>query len=329
MKKIVLLLTLAGSYLILLPTPAAGQVFEVYNLNPVIQIYGLPRARSQALTPSGETALDFKVDVATHFVNEDETDESVLFDGETHLVSLVARRGFWDGWEANLEIPFIRQTPGRLDSIVNEYHDITSLNDGGRDDFPDDRLSYRYQRDGQMLLDFNERSNGLGDVRLGVARKFDDLFEQAGAALHAQVKLPTGDADELSGSDAADLAVWGVVGTRDTDPSRWRFNLGGGAIYSGEGDVLSGLRQEFGGFGWGAAAFRITPNLSAIAQAYLNSSFYEDSDIDAIDALAVIGTFGLEWRPSATSHIQVSFSEDLVENSAPDIAFHLSGGWRY
>lgn len=144
-------------------------------------------------------------------------------------------------------------------------------------------------------------------------------------ALHAALKLPSGDADRLMGSGAADFALWVSGAAPRLFPES---RLGGyaqlGILAMAEADILEDEQRDvvwFSGFGlhWEASE-----GFFLKCQVDLNSAFY-DSDLVQLGVrsslLTVGGTVLLEDQRSA---IDIAFGENLATDATPDFMINFA-----
>ncbi len=297
--------------------------FALYNQSPIAQIYGFPLTRGFRVLPEAAQRLDFTLDLTSNFEAEATASESVIFDGETHRGTFIYRRGLGNNLDVSFELPILRHDGGFMDGFIDNFHDVFGFGSGGRDKTQEDQLQYRVIRNGATLLDLRNSESGVGDARLSLTRQLAGMPEGRGAAVGATLKLPTGDADRLTGSGAADIAAWATYGT-DTPTSAWGWVGTVGAIYTGEGDVMPGLRRRSGLFGSVTLAYAWNERLHFKAQAYASSPLYEDSELDALDGAPVLGVLGGSWQFAPQWGLDVGVVEDLNVGATPDVSFHFA-----
>ncbi|MEI8342700.1 MAG: DUF3187 family protein, partial [Verrucomicrobiota bacterium] len=257
--------------------------FRAVNQGPLVQIYGFPRDTGADIVASGKTTVSLFEDITSNYTAHDNGNEQILLDGEAYRTVFAVRRGLGRGWEVGLELPLIVQGGGFLDSLIIDWHKTFGLPQGGRDDAPKNRVSYRYTKDGVEKLRMENSGSGIGDLSLNVGFS---LYERDGSesrdrvALKAALKLPTGDASTLRGSGSTDLSLalcgsmnnfteWGSLGVFGS--------LGGMAATRGE--VLVDQQNRLAGFGsagigWGPAEW-----ISFKVQLNVNSAMYRGSSL--------------------------------------------------
>jgi len=148
------------------------------------------------------------LDHSSNYVEDSNSREQILLDGETTRMTLGGRYGLSKSVELGVEIPYIVHSGGFLDGFIINYHDSFGFPQGGRDQAPRNRLLYRYSLDGVEKLKIDSSGNGLGDIGLTAGLQiYHDAQEYPRAvALRASVKLPTGDSASLHGSGSTDFS---------------------------------------------------------------------------------------------------------------------------
>lgn len=287
-------------------------------------------ARSFALPSLGQTAPEtssgawrLSVDVTSEYVAKEEGGELLVFDGETQRYAL-RHAGGWGGdrGDWSLEVPLLHTGGGFMDGAIENWHDVFSLPDGGRDDAPRDRYRYRYERDGAVVLDAEKGGTNLGDIEVSAGWQLSP-----GTMLRGMVKLPTGDDDELAGGNLGG-ATWLDWAWPLPADSRVSGFVSGGVSFNDDADVLESLQENvipFGGVGLG---LRVLPSLQAITQLYAHAPLYDDTAINALERAGLQFTLGGRWCPGAgPTCMELSFQEDLIVASSPDFSVRLALAW--
>ena len=319
---------LFGVVFISIPTAFAEQQvtpFFSFNQSPIIQIHGLPAIDSAAVLPEQGARYRLTHDLASNYTFKDRANENLLFDGETNRSTFSYSRGIGNGWEWGAQIPYVSHGAGSLDGFIEDWHDTFSLPQGGRDTAPHNRLTYRYQRNGITELLLTDASSGIGDLRLTAGKQWPSVAQGTRLALRGALSLPTGDSDELLGSGSVDLAVWATA-----DRSQQWLSYpgsvfgGGGLLLMGDGDVLADQQRRIVAFGSFGGGLRVQPWMSLKLQADIHSPFYDDSELEQINATAVQLLMGGDLRLAKNIRLDVMVGEDLTVHASPDVVFHLS-----
>lgn len=299
-------------------TVSAGASLSTHNQSTL--------ARGFALPPLGETAPEapgawrLTVDLTSEFVDKEVGDEALLLDGETQRYGL-RYAGGWGGdrGDWSFELPLLHTGGGFLDGLIEDWHDVFSLPEGGRQDAPRDRYRYRYVRDGVTVLDVEQGGTNLGDVELGAGWQ---LWH--GLMLRGLVKLPTGDEDELTGGNLGG-AAWVDWAWPLPEDGRIAGFLSAGVSVNEDAQALESLQEgviPFGGVGMGV---QLLPSLQALTQLYAHAPLYDDTEITALERAGLQFTLGGRWCPGAgPTCVELSFQEDFIVASSPDFSLRLA-----
>ena len=294
---------------------------------PLTGGFGLPGIdEGGSVMAAGRVRTGLSVITASHAIVEASGDEALVFDGETIRTLFDVRYGVRPGLELGLELPYVIHQAGRLDSLIDTWHDIFRLPDGSRDDRPTDLLDFSYSDSSGDRLRFMDSTRGIGDVRVyaGVDLSSSERHQRA---LRISVKLPTGDAAKLLGSGGTDLSI-GLAG----DVASAGANAGSSVFYRlsvtylGKPDLLPDIYREIVGQASAGFSYSMHPRFSLNAQSTLRTAMY-DSDIEVFGEAALTLTFGGTIRFDDHWALALGVSEDIKVNSAPDVTFNI--GLRY
>ena len=245
--------------------------------------------------------------------------ESLLLDGEATQLSYNLRYGWVERWEVGLFVPFLVQGGGILDPVIQDWHRLWGLPNGGRQYSPNDRYLYRYMRDGQTLVDVSRSTASFGDTQLTSGYQVADHF-----AARAMLKLPTGSASNLSGNGTVGGAVWLDGGLPLKGAFRWlTFYASLGYSLNGRGDILP--RQQNKALPFGGAGFRIgfSERWEARLQMYFNAPAYRDSGLSPLSHIAVPLTATASYRLAPKTTVSFGFQEKAIFLASPDFGLHI------
>lgn len=300
--------------------------FYTQNQSPLISIYGLPAIGEAKVAAKSQGTLRLTLDQASNYVNESNAGESLLLDGESTRLTISGRYGIGRQVELGIDIPFLIIGGGFLDNFLENYHSTFGFPNGGRERAPQNRLLYRYQKNGIALLNMDQSGRGLGDVSLsGAWQIYQSADHQRNLALRGSLKLPTGDTDSLRGSGSADLALW-VVGN-------WgrRFPVGqltafgaAGAMGMTESKILENQQRPAVGFGMLGLGFSPAEWIEFKIQTNAHTSFYSDSDLKEVDSPSTQLTIGGALLFTPKTSLNIGVTEDIIVGTSPDVVFHLS-----
>ena len=301
---------------------------RVRNVNPIVQLYGMPRPVGAEVLRPGATEVTFNLEIANNFQSDDRLDTFVFLDGETYVASHRIRGAFNDRWEWGFEIPYIAHTGGALDNLVDEFHEVFGLSDGGRSLAPRGRLDYLVRADGVVYADFSDSVQSLGDVRGFVGYQ---VFKQPRQklALRSQIKVPTGKVEDLSGSEGTDVSLWAEY-QYDVFSSWLDFTvtLSGGISYLGEGELIPQEQVSWLGFGHLGVQIPLHPRIEFHAQLDAHTDVL-DTGNPLIAEAGVLGTLGGRIGITQKLWLDLAVIEDLDNKSASDVVFQILLGARF
>ena len=314
-----LLLGLVGSAQAALLDPFAGS-----NQNPLVAVYGLPPAGPAKVLAPGRGRVELRSLLASSASRSQRSTESVLLDGETTRVTLALAYGLQENLEVGVEVPYLFHQDGFLDALIMDWHDFFHLPQGDRPALPRDRLDYRYQRNGTSLLEVKDETSGFGDLRLlGALQLWQESSGEGeqSLALRASLKLPTGDAAKLTGSGSTDLALW-LTGSHQRPAHRWGLFGAAGVLFLSEGDLLPAQQRQIVPFATLGGGWQPWQRLALKLQFDAQGAFYSDSALHELSPSVQL-VMGGTLRLAPATELDLSFSEDLLVDSAPDIVFQL------
>ena len=296
--------------------------FPVRNLSPTALVHGLPVAESAKLLETGSKTLITQFDLANNSALNIKNNEATLLDGTTYIATLGLRYGLNETLQVGIDLPWVWHSEGFLDGFISDFHDFFNMNNGDRDKLEDDQLDYLYYKDGEERLRLQDETDGLGDLRLQLAWQFKET-EKSSFTLQSQLKVPTGDADKLTGSEAWDIAL--ALSTQrdllygDDQGAIWG---GIGFTWLGSGEFIKEDVEDFAVSGWLGTGWRPIDWLALKLQIDGHTALYDSELAELGDPTAILtmgGTLGLNERTS----LDISIGEDLTVYTSPDVTFHL------
>lgn len=312
----------------LLPLMAASNLqaapadapFNHTNRSPLVGIYGLPSAQTAQLTTAGQLTGVLQIDVANNFTEHQKNNEAIMIDGETHRATLQFRYGLNQHIELGIDLPYISHEGGRVDGFIDGWHEFWGLPDGDRSKFSRNQLNYRYENHGQVLTQLKRSADGLSDISLSLAYQLSSQ-PQRQWALRSSVKLPTGDADFLLGSESTDIALGLMVSDQVLLQA---YNIGlhasAGVMWMDDGKVLDELRKDWVAYGSTTLSWAASPTLNIKIQLDAHSAFYDShlAELGSNSAQLILGgTLVLSKKWS----LDLALGEDIAVDTAPDVVF--------
>ena len=181
--------------------------FQSSNQSPLIRVFGLPAIGSAIVVPAGRFEGTLTSDVTNNSSSRylRRQKQSVARRRDLPFQPL-SRYGIAPGFQIGIDIPYLANSGGFLDSFIEDFHGAFGLPSGNSQMTPRNRLLYQYTRNGVTKVLVNDGSNGIGDIRLSGAWQLYYRGTEAprAVALHASIKPPTGNSNRLFGSGSTD-----------------------------------------------------------------------------------------------------------------------------
>ena len=304
---------LAGLLLLAALESATAAGFATRELNPMLQPVFLP-SLIQAPAADG-WRIDHSLLITNTLQSKTRGDERLTIDLENYRYEfeLSRRRGHWLSY---FKVPLIATRGGELDNLIEDWHDFFGFPNGERGNFPQDQVNIEWRRDGELEYSQTDSSEGIGDITLAIG------YQRPGAAAwYAGIDLPTGSADDYTGNEAPDLALWV---TREIDISDKSSVFGMfGISFPGDDGRLEGLLVDEIWVAQVGIDYRFWNDYVATAQLDMHSRSIEDSEFRAFTESYQL-VLGLGFLRLLDSHrLDLFFTEDILVRSAPDITFGL------
>ncbi len=304
---------------------AAEDPLYTKNLTPVAGLIGLPSQRDADTLERGNLAVALHAGLANTYIFDTTPTEYLNQDGEVLRFALEMRYGLADNWDVQLEVPWMQHDGGVLDRVIDDWHELFNMSDGGRDQVPRDLLEYRYAT-AQGGFRLNDSSSGLGDISLSLNHVFY-RNKDAVAAVRLGYKFGSGDEDDFTGSGEDDVYVALHFSGKHLSslPLDWHGQVG--YLHAGDSDLLGERQEQDLWFAGLALDWRFSERWSLIGQLDSHAAPM-DSDITALGDVAGLVTVGTRWRFASRWALDLSLVEDILVETAPDIIFQASLRYR-
>lgn len=265
----------------------------------------------------GAWGLDADLNWGSSAIAQTSAGEALIVDAETHELRLTVGRGIAERWAVRVQLPWRYTGAGDLDSFIDNWHDFFSLPEGARRDFPRDQLRIAYERDATVAFDMQSSAAGLADISadVGYQLRSDD---ETSLAAWLSVKLPTGDAYDLTGSGAIDVTA-AIAGERRFGDS-WSAFGQLAMTWLGEGDLFPDDHRSVVWSGLAGIGVNVWRGLELKLQFDAHSAAVDDIGIDYLGD-AVILTVGGAYRFASGWQLDLGVSEDIMVDASPDVVF--------
>lgn len=304
---------------LLLPSAAGAEPFLTRNQNPLLAIYGLPSPLPARLPAHGAGRMAGVVNWSNAAKIDKAGDSVFTLDAETVEVRFHLEYAVHPNWAVRAEIPWRHIDGGTLDGFIEDWHGVFGLPRGSRRRLPRDEFLIEFRSDGSPLLLFDEGASGLGDIPVAFGYQLVASDTHA-LATWLTVKTPVGDASDLTGSGALDVALSFALQSQLNED--WQLFGQANAVWLGEGDLLPELQEDgawsvLAGLSWNAWR-----SLDLTAQLEANSSVF-DGDGTEFSGDAVVLTLGGSYRTQRSWTFDLAISEDVQGGASPDIVFNF------
>lgn len=296
--------------------------FRTRNLSPLITIFGLPSWRATA--DSFEVSLTSEL--ANHYRFSQRGTETLVLDGETWRNSLSISKPLGTDWSFTAEVPYYLQFGGILDNVVDAWHSVFNLPDGGRNNHAEGDLFFEMGNANGVFYEHSRRASALGDVQLGLWHRFgrDGTFHIAGV-----LKLPTGDEDILAGSGSTDFAL-SLLRTRSAMLRRRSagYFWGLGLFSLGKAERIEFTQKHDGYMAVVGGSLALNERLGLKVQIDTHRALY-DSELEEIGEDAFQATVGGWWRFGEHGIMDFGVNEDLEVSTSPDVVIIMNLRWSW
>lgn len=302
-------------------TSAAQQAspFLTRNQSPFTLIYGLPLASSAQLLDNEQSRLISSFNLSNTLNSQTGFNDSLQIDIETWQLNLLYDYNFHKNWMLRLQLPFTAHSGGFMDGPIDAYHQALGLPEGLRPTTADDQIEVSYSQNNVQQFLLNTDQSSIGDVSLQLAWQ-SSHSDKGSTSYWLGLKLPSGDAEKLTGSGGTDVSAWISTNYRLKD-TRWIFAQGG-FLYMGDSDVLGNIHKNWAGFATLGIKFQPWDNIELKTQLDMHTAFY-DSEIEFLGDVLQL-TFGGSYHFNPSHKLDFAVVEDIKDLASPDVNFNIS-----
>ena len=267
-----------------------------------------------------ENSYSLNFSYSTIYFVKTPTDWETSLDMELAGIDLRARRIFDDSVELGIEVPVLSFNAGFMDGVINNFHDDFGFPSYGRKNRPENEFLYEVKRNGVTIVKGKSGHAELSDIRLSAKKAL--MSSDPALSLKLAVELPTGDAKKGygSGNIGADISL--LLDRKFGDRYMTYFSLG--AAFPGDLDAYEKVETRNFAFGGAALEMSAWDNLNLLAQITFQGSPYPKTGIKAMDAIAMLLTFGGRFTTGSGGSYDFSFAEDPNGGGIPDFTIGMS-----
>jgi len=284
-------------------------------------VYGLPLPTAARITDTHQSQLLTSLNISNTINDGLSGNETLFVDIETKQLNIVFDYGFSKNWAFRVHAPFMSYDEGFMDSWIDDYHDALGLTEGIRPYHPQDQLRIEYQSNGSSQIHIQEKQSGINDISLQTAYQATKE-KDFNLSYWASVKLPTGDANKLMGSNHTDIALW--VATDKTLENNLSLYANAGLLYMTGSKVMKSQHKNTVTFVTAGMQGQTWEKIVLKFQVDMHTAFY-DSTIDFLSSVIQL-TFGGSILFDSSS-LDIAVAEDIAVGTSPDVSFNFT--WRY
>jgi len=270
--------------------------------------------------------------VADDYYQAAPPDEYRLFvDTETMRVSVDLDWRIASRLQAGMTLPFLKHGGGFLDGVVEGFHGMFNLSNGGREWSPRNDYGVFVVRDRRFWIRSVESAAFRpGDLVLRVKTPLNLGGKNVALALAGAVKLPTGNLETLTGSGGTDFQAALFATWRPERPKRdmiFHANLSHARLGKptlGEGFPLRSITSLVLAF-----EYRTTGRLAALVQTQVNIGPFPSSRLGPLNRTAIEATAGVRYALSESVSLDMGLTENFSQyQNTPDVGLHAGIAWR-
>lgn len=225
-------------------------------------------------------------------------------------------------------VPFLKHGGGFMDGLVEGFHGLFNLSNGGREWSPQNDYGVFVVRDRRFWIRSVESAGFRpGDLVLRVKMP---LYRDGGGlalSLAGAVKLPTGSLETLTGSGGTDIQATLFATWRPETHLVFHANLAHsllGTVTRSEGFPLRSISTLLLAF-----EYRTTGRLAALVQTQVNIGPFPGSRLGPLNRTAIEATVGVRYALSESLSLDVGLTENLSQyQNTPDVGLHAGIVWR-
>ncbi|MCY1634607.1 DUF3187 family protein [Marinifilum sp. D737] len=302
--------------------------FPTHNQSPLIHFFGLPHHHGGKVLSKNDFTFGNYLNVANNATSSQLLTEAIYLDGEMYRNDLVLRYGLLNYLQIELNIPLIRHSTGVMDPIISGWHQTFGLPGKAREIMTNFNLTYLYSENEETHILMNESKLKFGDIALKLdvplIKNKKNLL-----SLSAFYKFSTGDKKQLIGSGTNDIGIQfsgRILPRFEKKTFNWFYSAG--YMHIGSGALLSDIVTRNIVFGSVGSAFDLSKSWVPKLQFDFHSGFYKKSATRQLGRESIQFVLGTDYFISDNLNISLSFSEDLIVNTAPDFVLQFGVSYK-
>lgn len=296
----------------------AATPLQTHDLNPLTLIYGLPLISPARLPASDKSLFSASLNLTNTINVEDTSNESLFIDGETNELNFIYLFAINEQTRLRFRLPFVSHNAGSLDGFIDDFHSTFGFPEGERPNYSSDQLLFTYSINGTEVIRLDTSNQGIGDISIDAAYQLYSNANTAGS-IWTSIKLPTGDANLITGSGSLDASLW--FSAESTLIEDWQHYYSLGLLVPGRSDILSTQQKDMVLFGTYGYEWQVANKVVLNVQTDFHTAFY-NSQLDFLSGSIQI-SMGGHIKINTFQRIELVVIEDLLPGASPDVTFQF------
>ncbi len=306
---------------------ADSSPFATANRTPIVRLLGLPAAEDARYLGPADSSLALRVEHSSLFTVDDEGAEQIFLDGESTSITFAYRKAINNRWVIGAEIPLLSHQSGFMDSFVEGWHRTFGLPNGRREEFPRNQLRYSVQTP-TANVQLNNSATGLGDIAL-LGQYSLSKTSHSHFSAQLRFELPTGQSEDLLGSDSIDTALGlNYYNAQLFSSQNIGFNGNIGIVLPGDSDLLPALQEDAVFYANATLSHRFLRDWLSLKVQLETHTAYFDTDIKSLGSASAQLSFGAGVQLSKRLLMNIGMSEDIAVRTAPDFTLFIGVTYR-
>jgi len=305
-----------------LPLLVNAMPLSTRDFNPFLSGFELPPALPAVIDDISDI-VSINYAISNIALEQRAENQHVFADAELHRWQVGMAHGISQRWCIAIEMPYQSISGGTLDHFIEHFHSDLSLPNGDRASWPRNRLLLKYDVANQTLYQLDTPHSGIGDMTLRAGWQVPTASAYA-SMVWFSVKLPTGNARQLSGSGATDFAL--TLSNEQHANAAFNFYEQLSLSWLGLGPRLPAEQRRIVWSGMVAASWSLTHSVNFLAQIDSHTSAF-NSRIRLLGP-ALQFSIGPKYQAGKWS-TSLFITEDLAVDTAPDVQFQFTLARRF
>lgn len=314
---------------IMCAVPAHARYFDPFgpfpyrNPNPLYLQMAALRPTTATVLPTGFLRTDITTSYSSVYNVISGNGLSENMDMEIMRTALNVDLGLPLGIEAGVEVPFLGENGGFLDSTIQKYHSWFGFPNAGRETRPNNEFHAQVSRNGATIYQYGPTSFALSDISLRAKWQIlDEGFVMPALSVMGTLKLPTGKPSKGTGNGNVDEGL-GVALQKSLGRTHLYLNVEG--FHTGGFPGLSAFMYHYY-MNWTAAAeVTVGRHTSLVGQFYGVTPIFKNMGKQQWDGPIVDFLIGVQGRyphliAGQEFHWQLAFVEDAY-SAGPSVDF--------